>query len=114
MQPAVSTISLATLNIVMRMSVTILVELSIAREAAPRYLDRLLAAFAQTRQFTGFEEIIAYQDEETPGKIFVLERWKSRDHYGRYIEWRYSQGMSEHLETISVAPMVVRFLTPLS
>jgi quinol monooxygenase YgiN len=93
-----------------RVSFTVLVELTIKSEFADSYAVRLKAAFPQTRAFEGCEQIVAYRDQQTPGKFFVLEQWISRTHYERYIDWRRSSGTFDQLAAWSESPMGVRFL----
>lgn len=92
------------------MGVTVLVELTIKAEFADGYCSRLQEAFAETRAYDGCEDIAAYRDEQKPNQFIVVERWISRAHYERYIEWRRSQGTFERLAAVSETRMSVRFL----
>ena len=92
------------------MSVTILVELKIKTEAADLYAVRLRSAFPETRAYEGCQQIVAYRDSEQPERFVIVERWLSRAHYDRYIQWRRSTGTFDKLAAISDAPMSVRFL----
>lgn len=92
------------------MSVTVLVELKIRQDMADAYAARLVSVFPETRAFDGCEDIVAYRDEAAPERIVLVERWQTRDHYDRYIEFRRGQGVFDRLATIVDEPMKVRFL----
>lgn len=92
------------------MSITVLVELKIRKDMADAYAARLVSVFPETRAFAGCVDIVAYRDEATPERIVLIERWQSRDHYDRYIQFRREQGVFERLATIIDEPMKVSFL----
>jgi quinol monooxygenase YgiN len=93
------------------MSITVMVELTVKAEFADGYCVRLQEAFPETRAYDGCEDIVAYRDEQQLQRIVVVERWASRAHYERYIEWRRGQGIFDRLASISEIPISVSFLS---
>lgn len=91
------------------MSITIFMQLHLTPEGAASSRNGGFAAtFKDTRAFDGCELIHAYADESDPQRFVIFERWKSREHYQRYLEWRRSTGYLEKSSLRMVSPPVVQ------
>jgi len=63
-------------------------------------LGGLKEALPETRKFDGCRsvEVLVDRDRLT---VLMIEEWDSHEHYDRYLQWRYEQGMpSEIVDSI--------------
>ncbi|HJP15847.1 MAG TPA: antibiotic biosynthesis monooxygenase [Acidimicrobiales bacterium] len=60
-------------------------------------LSVLLVALADTRAFEGNVSIETYVDQDNPDRIFLWEKWETRENYEAYLAWRMETGMMDML-----------------
>jgi quinol monooxygenase YgiN len=94
----------------LEMPVTTIVILDIP--ATPATRDKVLAtledALVETRAFDGCAGIELLVNQDQPSNFVVYERWASRAHYERYLEFRQASGFSASFRAMFPDPPVVR------
>ncbi len=74
------------------MSIGIIVEVRI-KTGAVEGLKRWFAEnLDDTRNFEGCEEIKIFIDKEDPNLLFLVERWRAKEDYENYHQWRLENG----------------------
>ena len=68
-------------------------------------LPGLLESLSETRAFEGCESVETYVDQDDPDRVYLWEKWETRENYEQYIAWRIESGMLEALAPILVKPM---------
>jgi quinol monooxygenase YgiN len=56
------------------------------------FVEYLRTALPDTRAFDGCEGVTVHRDLDEPNRIVMVERWASREHYVKYVEWRSTRG----------------------
>lgn len=93
------------------MSISIILDVHMTPDAAQAARDGGYAeTFKATRAFDGCESIKAYGVEGEPERFVVFERWASKEHYQRYLDWRRETGYFEQNAGRMMSPPAVRFL----
>jgi quinol monooxygenase YgiN len=91
------------------MSIQVVLEI----QAAEGQADGLKAAFKKhlgdTRARKGCRGVTVHQDQDTPTKIVLLERWDSRAEYESYLAWRMGDGAMPELATLVAGPPAIRY-----
>ena len=92
-------------------SVLVLVEMEAKPEAAADV--RSLAEtklLPVTRAYEGCGSATMHVNQDVPEQLVFVQRWQSRGHYERYIEWRRGTGDLAPLADLLVGPLSVRYL----
>jgi quinol monooxygenase YgiN len=90
----------------------VVVELAVRLEHADTYARRFTEAFVAIRAYEGCRHIEAHRNQDAPEEFLILEKWASRGHYERYMEWRRGTGALDGLASILLRPMTVRYFDP--
>ncbi len=75
-------------------------------------LPGLLESLSETRAFEGCESLETYVDQVDPDRVYLWEKWETRENYEQYIAWRIESGMLEALAPILVKPRKPSHLSP--
>ena len=94
------------------MSHTVLVELSCVNGKGAEYLETILPMLADTRAFEGCELVEVYTDEDNPDRIFLWEKWASRNNQEAYLAWRIETGTLAALDHFMAAEPRFVHLSP--
>lgn len=74
----------------------------------PGVRDGFLPVFAEalidTRKFAGCQLVEVYTDQENSNTILVWEKWESRAHQEKYMQWRMETGMLDTLAPVLSEP----------
>ena len=68
-------------------------------------------AFSATRNYDGFIELTVYI-EQSQDTVFIVEKWKTKEHYEKYLKWRIDTGLVEALTPYAAAAPVIRYFDP--
>ena len=79
------------------MSIMIIVDAKIKEDKLSEYADFFEEILPDTRNFDGCEGITLCTDAEDSGRLYLVEKWASKEHYEKYHHWRAERG---DLETI--------------
>lgn len=63
----------------------------------------------ETRSYAGCESIDAQFDVDKAGSMVLVERWESRGHHEKYLQWRTESGVMAKLASMLVEPPSVRY-----
>ena len=91
------------------MSIIVLVELQVKPEAVDALKSNLKAVLPETRAYDGCQGIDTYGNLEDGDNLVFYERWDSREHYERYLEWRTETGFIAQLVGMLTAPPGIRY-----
>ena len=80
----------------------------------PESVDSAVAFFAdiapETRAFEGCEALDICIDSEDSGRLVLIEKWESMDHYHRYHKWREETGALDRIRSFLAGPPERRVL----
>jgi quinol monooxygenase YgiN len=62
-----------------------------------------------TRAYEGCESATMHVNEDDPGGLLFVQRWRTRGHYERYIAWRRGTGDLAPLAELLERPLSVRY-----
>lgn len=62
-----------------------------------------------TRTYDGCEYVHLYTDPDNPNHLVLLERWESREHYGKYLEYAMAQPATQELLSSLEREMSTRY-----
>ncbi|HCL26561.1 MAG: antibiotic biosynthesis monooxygenase [SAR202 cluster bacterium] len=77
------------------MPVTVTLTFSVKPEMAPEFISLLESLLPDTRAYDGCLRVDVYQDQDSPGRILLVEDWESKQHQQRYQSWRDESGIAE-------------------
>jgi quinol monooxygenase YgiN len=91
------------------MSVLVLLEPEAADGRADELIALLNSVLGDTRAYDGCEGVSMHQDQDSPNKLVLVERWATRPHYERYVGWRGERGDLDRLGALCAGPPVIRY-----
>ncbi len=81
----------------------------------PEKRDELIAimkgALPDTRAYDGNLGIEMWTPEDDSGTLMIFEVWETREHQGRYLQWRTETGLVEVLGPFLSGALKIRWLT---
>lgn len=87
-------------------------ELKMKPGKAEAFCTEILSpALPVTRRYDGFIELVVYI-EQGQDALFLVEKWKTREHYERYLKFRKDTGFGELMAPFITAPPAIRFFNP--
>ena len=89
------------------MSHTVMAEFHCNEGMGELLLPGLLESLSDTRAFEGCLSVETYVDQDDPDRVYLWEKWATRENYESYIAWRSETGMLEALAAVLVSPMLV-------
>ncbi|HAQ04412.1 MAG: putative quinol monooxygenase [Acidimicrobiales bacterium] len=94
------------------MSHTVMAEFHCNEGMGELLLPGLIESLSDTRAFDGCESVETYVDQDDPDKVYLWEKWATRENYEQYIAWRIETGMLEALALVLIKPMKPTHLSP--
>jgi len=91
------------------MSVLVLLEPEAAEGKVDEMIETFRTVLVDTRAFDGCESVTVHRDQDSPNRLVLVERWASRPHYERYLQWRAERGDLDRLGALAVGPPVIRY-----
>jgi quinol monooxygenase YgiN len=67
-------------------------------------LEGLAASLPDTRAFDGCKLVETYVDNDNPDRAFLWEKWESRGHQEKYMQWRVESGSMDAMADIFSGP----------
>ena len=77
------------------MPVTVTLAFSVIPERAEAFKALLRELLPDTRAYEGCLKVDVYEEQENPGRIYLVEDWESKAHQQRYQAWRDETGVAE-------------------
>ncbi|MGE0386028.1 MAG: putative quinol monooxygenase [Gammaproteobacteria bacterium] len=91
------------------MSAHIVFEMQFKPEAADGFAAAMPGLLVETRQFEGCERVNVLRDQADPTRFVLVEQWRSKADYEKYLAWRQSTGMMDQLQNTLAAAPVLRY-----
>ncbi len=91
------------------MSVMVLLEMQVKPEAVEEVKASLKTILPDTRSYAGCQGIDIYSNLDNGGNLVFYERWDSRDHYQKYLNWRTETGVLSQLVAKLSGPPNIRY-----
>ncbi len=91
------------------MSTVVLLELQIKPEAVNEAKAFFKEILPDTRSYAGCLGLDVYGNLDDSGNLVLYERWESRDHYQKYLNWRTETGALEKLGSKLAGPPKIRY-----
>jgi quinol monooxygenase YgiN len=95
-----------------QMSHTVMAEFHCNEGMGELLVPGLMESLSDTRAFDGCESVETYVDQDDPDRVYLWEKWTTRENYEKYIAWRIETGMLEALAPVLVKPMTPTHLSP--
>lgn len=86
------------------MSVLVIAEFFVSPEKSEAFLDLLKEALPDTRSFDGCESVETFVNQDDPGHVFLVEKWRERANQEAYLGWRMETGLTDMLTPFITAP----------
>ena len=77
------------------MPVTVTLAFSVIPERAEAFKALLRELLPDTRAYEGCLKVDVYEEQENPGRIYLVEDWESKAHQQRYQAWRDESGIAK-------------------
>ena len=77
------------------MPVTVTLKFDIKPERADEFKSLLESLLPDTRAYDGCLKVDVYQDQDSPGRILLVENWSSKQHQQKYQAWRDESGIAD-------------------
>lgn len=91
------------------MSVLVILEGQVQPEKIDELKSSLAGLFPGTRAYDGSQGIDAYFNMDDKGNMAILEKWESRGHHEKYLQWRTETGVMEKLGSMLIGPPSLRY-----
>ena len=77
------------------MPVTVTLAFSVIPERAEAFKALLRELLPDTRAYEGCLKVDVYEEQDNPGRIYLVEDWESKVHQQRYQAWRNGSGIAK-------------------
>lgn len=91
------------------MSVMVLLEATVKAGEISNMKSYLAEIFPETRAYEGCQAIDVYFDTEDEGNMVMVEHWDSRQHHGKYLDWRTESGVIAKIVGMLAGPPSIRY-----
>ena len=91
------------------MSVWVLLEAQVQSDKIAEVKSSLAQNLPDTRSFAGCQGIDALFNMDAPEKVVVVEKWESRSHYDKYLQWRQESGLVDKMSSMLVGPLTIQY-----
>ena len=92
------------------MSIGVIVNLEFKPGGAASMIETMKERLPFTRSYDGCEDIQMYTDHDNPDHIVLVERWASRAHYDKYLEWAMAQASTQEAVQAAQREMTIQYL----
>lgn len=87
------------------MSIMIIVDAKIKEEGLSTFKEFFGTLLPDARNFEGCEGVTLCTDAEDSGRLFLVEKWASQEHYKKYHHWRAERGDLQKIRDILESPV---------
>lgn len=87
----------------------VLLEIQVKPECVEEVKAYLKEALPDTRAYNGCQGIDIYGNLDESSNLVFYERWDSREHYQKYLNWRTERGDFENLSSKLASPASIRY-----
>ena len=87
----------------------VLLEVQVKPECVEEVKAFLKEALPDTRAYDGCQGIDIYGNLDESSNLVFYERWDSREHYQKYLNWRTETGVFEQLGSKLAGPASIRY-----
>ena len=87
----------------------VLLEVQVKPECVEEVKAFLKEALPDTRAYDGCQGIDIYGNLDESSNLVFYERWDSREHYQKYLNWRTETGAFERLGSKLASPPSIRY-----
>lgn len=94
------------------MSVTVMLKSSVSENNMDKLTSLLKQYLPQTREYKGFIDIKIYKDKYSKDIVFY-SKWKKKENYESYLNWRLETGVMEKLSEVFENEPVIKFYNTL-
>ena len=94
------------------MEAIILLEIHVAPENVAGLEDVVREMLPETRRHDGCISIMPIRNQADPGNVVLMQRWKTRAHYEKYLKWRADTGVSSAMTARISAKYDIRYFDP--
>ncbi len=91
------------------MSIKVLLEVNAKSENIEEVKALLKQTLGDTRSYDGCEGLDVILNQDDASNLILLETWKTRQHYEKYLAWRQETGALEALGAMLAQPPSIRF-----
>jgi quinol monooxygenase YgiN len=91
------------------MSTVVLLEMQVKPESVNEVKAMLKELLPDTRAYAGCQGIDIYSNLDDGGNLVFYERWNTRDHYQKYLNWRTETGVLDKLSAKLAGPPKIRY-----
>ena len=91
------------------MSVVVLLEMQVKPEAVNEIKAQLKQLLPDTRAYAGCQGLDIYGNMDDSGNLVFYERWETREHYQKYLNWRTETGTMAALASKLTGPPKIRY-----
>ena len=92
------------------MSIGVIVDIAFKPGGAAPMIETMKERLPFTRSYDGCEDIHMYVDHDNPERIVLVERWVSRAHYDKYLEWAMTQQSTQERLQAAEREMTILYL----
>ena len=96
------------------MSVNVLLEI----QSNPEDIDKLQSTIEHilpnTRDFDGCIEVQVVSNQDDPLNMIIIQKWKTRQHYEKYLAWRVKTGAIDALGKMLFQAPSIRYYDDLN
>ena len=87
----------------------VLLEIQVKPECVEEVKAFMKEALPDTRGYDGCQGLDVYGNLDESTNLVFYERWDSRDHYQKYLNWRTETGVLDQLVSKLVGPPSIRY-----
>jgi len=91
------------------MSTMVLLEGHIKSDKIADMTSSVAQLLPDTRIYDGNQGIDVYFNVDDPGNYVLVQQWKSRGHYEKYVQWRTETGVRDKLNSMQTGPPSIRY-----
>ena len=91
------------------MSVKVFLEIQSKPECIEKLKSTLVQILPDTRGYEGCIDVKVVNNQDDPLNLILIETWKSRQHYEKYLGWRVDTGAIKALGVLLSQPASIRY-----
>ncbi|MFC2003756.1 putative quinol monooxygenase [Chloroflexota bacterium] len=91
------------------MSTLVLLELQLQSDKIADMKSYLAQVLPDTRSYDGCQGVDIYSNVDALGNMVAVERWESRGHYDKYLQWRTETGVGDKIISMLAEPPSFRY-----
>lgn len=92
------------------MGIGVIIELNLKPGGVGKVRALMVSRLPKVRSWSGNEHVYLGQDENDPNRLFLVEKWTSREQYDGFREWAMKQPDTEEMMSYLNGEMVTTYL----